>query len=1075
VPALRDWLTRKQKETRRGRAELRLAERAALWQARPENRHLPAWWEWLNIRLFTRRQDWTAPQQRLMRRATRFHALRGLVLAACLALVAWLGWEGYGRLRAQALCERLQDAGTAEVPAIIADLEPYRRWADPLLREACAEAEANHDARRQLHAALALLPVDAGQTDYLYQRLLDAEPQQVAVLRQALEPHRQRLRARLWAVVRRPPRRKEGQRLRAACALAAYDPDGAGWKGTSGAVVRQLVAENPVHLGPWLEGFRPVRDHFLKPLGTVFRDHRPERSAERSLATDLLADYAADRPELLADLLMDAEAKQFAVLFPKLQAKGEEALAPLRAELDRQPQIPWTDAPLGRRWRAPPASLVRQIAAGHGLLTERFALCQTLPLAEVLAVAEGLRPCGFRPVRLRPYRHGNQVRAAAVWTRDGHDWQLAHGLSREQAERPRPGYVPVDVAGYLDGGRERYAVLWGKAGKGEEVRSYVGVPDSHHQAAWQPLRAAKLGPVTLQVLVGADGKARYSSIWRKSVPTNSSLWRADEGTHADRGLDLLPVDVSLTDNRQYRSEVQAELLAWLAGTPWAVLQRRSGQPPVPHPERHYAGVFQPSAAFEHAQAFGLTPERQGRRGRELAEQGYRPMALAVAPFPAGAEEALRTAALWHRPVVPQAEKERLAQRQANAAVALLRLGRPEAVWPLLIHRPDPRVRSYLIHRLAPLRADPRVLIKRLDTEPDVSARRALLLALGEFGPGPLPAAERAALMPALWRLYREHPDSGVHGAAAWLLQQWGQASRLRALDQQLASRGRQPPEDGKRWYVNGQGQTMVIVAGPVEFLMGSPRTEAGREEGGEGRAEMRHRRRIGRSFAIAAHEVTVAQFLRFRQEHSYNQTYAPSREHPVNLVKWYDAAAYCNWLSAREGLPPGQWCYRPNEEGRYAAGMTMRPNYLTLTGYRLPTEAEWEYACRAGAVTSRYYGETAELLGQYAWYTKNTEDKEMVPGARLKPNDLGLFDMLGNAYEWCQDPVAFYVAGRLGQVREDEEYKGDIKVIKDSLSRVLRGGSFVVHSRGVRSAQRFGYEPADWVNTAGFRPARTFR
>jgi formylglycine-generating enzyme required for sulfatase activity len=636
------------------------------------------------------------------------------------------------------------------------------------------------------------------------------------------------------------------------------------------------------------------------------------------------------------------------------------------------------------------------------------------------------------------------VRAAAVWTRDGRDWQVAHGLSREQAERPRPGSVPVDVAGYLDGGSERYAVLWVKQDASDAVRWYVGVPDSRHQAAWQPLRAAKLNPLTWHVLVGADGEARFSAIWRQQGPASSSIWRDDEGTHADRGLDLLPVDVSLTDSRQYRSEVQAELLAWLAGTPWAGLQRYSRQPAVPHPERHYAGVFQPSAALEHAQAFGVTPEQQWRRGRELARQGYRPVALAVMPFPAGTEEALRTAALWHRPVVPEEEKERLARRQANAAVALLRLGRPEAVWPLLVHRPDPRVRSYLIHRLAPLRADPRVLIKRLDVEPDVSARRALLPALGEFGPGQLPAAERTALTPALLRLYREHPDPGLHGAVTWLLRQWGQGTRTRALDQELASRGRQPPEGGRRWYVNGQGQTLVIVAGPVEFLMGSPRTEAGREGGVEGRVEMRHRRRIGRSFAIAAHEVTVAQFLRFRKEHSYKQTYAPSRRHPVNLVTWYDAAAYCNLLSEKEGIPPDQRCYRPNEDGRYAAGMTVRPNYLTLTGYRLPTEAEWEYACRAGALTGRYYGEAEELLGQYAWYTKNSQDKGMLPGGRWKPNDLGLFDMLGNAYEWCQDPIFYYTAARPGQAREDEEYKEDIKGIKDGLGRVFRGGAFTL-------------------------------
>src|SRR5204863_5489197 len=76
VHSLRDWLTRKQRETRRGRAELRLAERASSWNARPENRHLPAWWEWLNIRLLTHQKDWTLSQRRMMRKATRYHVVR---------------------------------------------------------------------------------------------------------------------------------------------------------------------------------------------------------------------------------------------------------------------------------------------------------------------------------------------------------------------------------------------------------------------------------------------------------------------------------------------------------------------------------------------------------------------------------------------------------------------------------------------------------------------------------------------------------------------------------------------------------------------------------------------------------------------------------------------------------------------------------------------------------------------------------------------------------------------------------------------------------------------------------------
>src|SRR5205085_11197840 len=112
-------------------------------------------------------------------------------------------------------------------------------------------------------------------------------------------------------------RSKEQQRLRAAAALATYDSNSPRWGKSSGKVVEDLVSVNAVYLGVWSEAFRPVKAPLLSPLSMIFRDHRPERTAERSLATNLLVDYAADQPQVLADLLMDADEKQFAVLYPK--------------------------------------------------------------------------------------------------------------------------------------------------------------------------------------------------------------------------------------------------------------------------------------------------------------------------------------------------------------------------------------------------------------------------------------------------------------------------------------------------------------------------------------------------------------------------------------------------------------------------------------------------------------------------------------------------------------------------------------------------------------------------------------
>ena len=98
--------------------------------------------------------------------------------------------------------------------------------------------------------------------------------------------------------------------------------------------------------------------------------------------------------------------------------------------------------------------------------------------------------------------------------------------------------------------------------------------------------------------------------------------------------------------------------------------------------------------------------------------------------------------------------------------------------------------------------------------------------------------------------------------------------------------------------------------------------------------------------------------------------YSPDPKGPMNNVSWYDAAAYCNWLSRKENLPE---CYEPNERGKYAAGMRIKSDALKLTGYRLPTEAEWEYACRSGAATSRYYGSSIDLLERYAQYYQRAQ------------------------------------------------------------------------------------------------------
>jgi tetratricopeptide (TPR) repeat protein len=153
VPALRQWLTRKQRETWRGRAELRLAEGAALWQAKPDNRHLPPWWEWLDIRLLTRKRDWTPPQRRMMGQAGRYHGLRGLALACTVLVLVAASFLVWGAYKAEKRQHAIDKALTA---ALSGDLDAAE--------QATAEAEAARASPGQVHMLRGQIALHRGQS-----------------------------------------------------------------------------------------------------------------------------------------------------------------------------------------------------------------------------------------------------------------------------------------------------------------------------------------------------------------------------------------------------------------------------------------------------------------------------------------------------------------------------------------------------------------------------------------------------------------------------------------------------------------------------------------------------------------------------------------------------------------------------------------------------------------------------------------------------------------------------------------------------------------------------------------------
>jgi formylglycine-generating enzyme required for sulfatase activity len=263
------------------------------------------------------------------------------------------------------------------------------------------------------------------------------------------------------------------------------------------------------------------------------------------------------------------------------------------------------------------------------------------------------------------------------------------------------------------------------------------------------------------------------------------------------------------------------------------------------------------------------------------------------------------------------------------------------------------------------------------------------------------------------------------------------------------------------------GHTFALFE-PAEFVMGSPISELDRYGEATDTAESRHQRSIDYRFAIATHEITIEQFARFRSNQGFNRNYSRQENAPANMITWFDAVAYCNWLSEQENILPDQWCYEINPQD--PTKVTIPPNFLQRIGYRLPTEAEWEYACRAGSSTARPYGETKELLGRYAWYADNSETLFTRPVGTMRPNDYGLFDMLGNIFEWSHDEHYEYPFIRIAPSNPS----GSREVSRDR-KRALRGGSFGNRVLTARSSFRNLLQPEVLGENIGLRASRTYR
>ena len=216
------------------------------------------------------------------------------------------------------------------------------------------------------------------------------------------------------------------------------------------------------------------------------------------------------------------------------------------------------------------------------------------------------------------------------------------------------------------------------------------------------------------------------------------------------------------------------------------------------------------------------------------------------------------------------------------------------------------------------------------------------------------------------------------------------------------------------------------------FFMGSDDPESNMKE------KPRHEVHINYDIEMCRYLVTVEDYMLYAQATGVE---VPEERHehlghdvPVRRVRWTEAKAYCAWKSERES------CL-----------------------YRLPTEAEWEYACRAGSKGKYCFGDDVSLLDEYAWYSENSEGVTHNVGTK-KPNAWGLYDMHGNIWEWCSD---IYSGSYKRTPRDGSAYKGN-----DDKGRVLRGGSWKAAAEKCTSSNRINLGAAGKNYFIGFRVVR---
>ncbi len=559
VTPLRQWLTRKQRETLRGRAEIVLTERADAWAMRKESKQLPSITEWIKIRFFTRPETWTTEQRAMMQRSDKQQSTRlAICLITCVATL-WSSLQAWKMIEVNRTVDRWINNPLENLAVTKPFLKKNARQIAGKLRNIADQSVAilrsdgdpidapiatNPDSKLRALIGLNILnyKISNHESDFVLRSMIDRPEAEFSSLMKLVSMADSVSIATLKGILDDPSRSKR-DRLYAAAAITQYSngEDNPLSDDQCNFVAHEIANSAPDQLENWIDAFGrdATKEKLIEFLKRQFSTGNKKTTIQRHNIARIISRYAKDRPKDLAEALVDSDKDTYEILLKAIQlsGNGKSALEKVyNEEYEQTRHHPYTD----QKWKDVDPESKDVIERHSGMITDRSAFVYNLPIQQSRELIEKLRDYGYRPCRIRPWLWGpkneNQTTAenekvlmlAAVFTRDGKGFDIDWDVDISELPSPdsaatktlESGEFILEDLSHLpttNAQENRFVALWKKS-ESEDGERRVLIDLTEKGLIEKDMQIREdFGSIRITAQCDPDQQRRYTVIYQKGL------------------------------------------------------------------------------------------------------------------------------------------------------------------------------------------------------------------------------------------------------------------------------------------------------------------------------------------------------------------------------------------------------------------------------------------------------------------------------------------------------------------------------------------------------------------------------